>query len=373
MAEVLGIASSITTLIENTVTVINYLKDVKNASKECDEFLTELQHLESCLIGLKLMIQRSMKDNPWLATLQQFHNSDGFKQLLDLLDGLKMKLKPGSSQLKRMWQKIDWAVVKDSVMGDLSRIERFKSLILIAGQHDNFTLTHAIQKTLGNIKDKVDEIRQGQIDGKAKEVAKWLTNMDYNAIQHDKMQQRTKDTGQWFLQSSKFLDWVDGSVEPSVLWCVGAGVGKTILASTTVNHLCMKFEEDETDKAVIFCIFCNYCATDQRTITIICSLLKRLIQACLHLTDGIQDFYDKWSHGGKLPLLEDITSLLSVELKLYDCIYIILDALDELDDDKCHEGVLDALKALGNQICLLMTSRPLDTMQSFTEADKIEI
>ncbi|KAK0480403.1 hypothetical protein EDD18DRAFT_835664 [Armillaria luteobubalina] len=382
MAEVLGIASSITALIENTVTVIKYLKDVKNASKERQEFLTELQHLATCLDGLKLTIQRSTKDDPWLATLRQFHDSDGFKQLQDLLAGLERKLKPGLSRWKRMWRRTNWTVVKDSVMDDLSRIERFKSLILIAGQHDNLTLSGAIQKTLGNIKDNVDVIRENtnvtrqlQIDGEAEKVAKWLTDLDYNAIQHDKLQERTKDTGEWFLQSSKFLDWVDPSVAPSVLWCVGGpGVGKTILASTAFNHLCIKFKEDKADKALLFCIFCDYRATDQRTITIIRSLLKQLIQTRLCLTDRIQDFYNQWSrHGMPPPPLEDITSLLSEELESYDHVYIILDALDELDDNRCRQGVLDALKGLGTQICILITSRPLDTMQSFIEAEKINI
>ncbi|KAK0219044.1 hypothetical protein IW262DRAFT_1483378 [Armillaria fumosa] len=372
MAEAIGIASSITTLIENTVTVINYLKDVKHASKERDEFLTELEHLETCLSGLKLTIQRSTEDDPWLVTLQQFHDSDGFKQLLDLLNGLKTKLKPGSSRLKRMWRRMNWTVVKDSVMGDLSRVERFKSLILIAEQHDNLALTDAIQKTLGDIKDKVDEIRQGQIDEKAEKVAKWLTDLDYNAVQQDKLQQRAKDTGEWFLQSSEFLDWVDGSVAPSALWCVGGpGVGKTILASTTVNYLRMKFKKDE---ALVFCIFCDYRAADQRTTTIIRSLLKQLIQARRRLTAPLETFYDKCS-GDEMPLpsLAEITSLLSAELKSYDRIYIILDTLDELDDNRCCRGVLDALKVLDNQIRVLVTSRPLDAMHSFTEAEKIDI
>ncbi|KAK0485411.1 hypothetical protein EDD18DRAFT_1293118 [Armillaria luteobubalina] len=358
MAEVIGIISSITALTENTVTVINYLKDVKNATKERDEFLTELQHLNMCLNDLELTVQRRTEDDPWLATLQQFHNSDGFKQLQDLLNGLKEKLKPaGSSWLKRMWRRINWSVVKDSVMGDLAGIERFKSLILIAGQHDNLALTRVIQETLCDIKGSVNVIlentnvtRQLQIDGKAEEVAKWLTDLDYNTVQQDKLQQRAKDTGEWFLQSSRFRDWVDGSMEPSVLWCVGGpGVGKTILASTAFNHLCMKFREDKANKALVFCIFCDYHTINQTTIAIIHSLLKQLIQAHVGMTAPIKTFYDKWScHGMPPPSLEDITSLLSAELELYDHIYIILDALDELNDDECREGVLDALKALGN-------------------------
>ncbi|KAK0480413.1 hypothetical protein EDD18DRAFT_1263009, partial [Armillaria luteobubalina] len=275
-----------------------------------------------------------------------------------------------------MWRRMNWTVVKDSVMGDLSRIERFKSLILIAGQHDNLALSREIQKTLGNIKDNVDAIRENtdvtrqlQIDGKAKEVAKWLTDVDYNAIQHNNLQKCVKDTGEWFLQSSKFQDWVDPSVAPSILWCVGGpGVGKTILASTAINHLRMKIKQD---KELVLCIFCDYRAKDQTTITIIRSLLKQLIQAHFCLTAPIEAFYNKWSHCGIPPSLEDIGSLLSGELKLYDHVYIILDAFDELDNDGCRKAVLDPLKALCNHIHVLVTSRPLNTMQSFTEADTI--
>ncbi|KAK0474384.1 hypothetical protein IW261DRAFT_1610557 [Armillaria novae-zelandiae] len=357
MAEVLGIASSITALIENTITVIKYLKDVKNAPKERDELQRELQYLEICLTALERTTQLSTEDDPWLRTLDRLQ--DMFKELLELLDGLKMKLKAGSSRLKKFLRRMDWTMTKESVMEDLGRIERFKSLILIAGQHDNIALTLAIQKTLGNIKDNVDVIlentgvilgnsnsaRQFQMDEKAKEVASWLTPVDYNAVQRDKLQQRVDETGQWFLRSPEFLNWVDSPVAPSVLWCAGGpGVGKTMLASTTVDHLRMKFKVDEADKVLVFCIFCDYRTTDQKTVTIIRSLLKQLIQARRRLTAPIEAFYDKWSDDGMpSPSLAEITSLFSVELKSVD------------------------------QICVLVTSRPLDTMQSFTKAHKIEI
>ncbi|KAK0459922.1 hypothetical protein IW261DRAFT_1350412, partial [Armillaria novae-zelandiae] len=95
------------------------------------------------------------------------------------------------------------------------------------------------------------------------------------------------------------------------------------------------------------------------------------LQARRRLTAPIETFYDKWSHGGISPSLADITSLLCEELKLYDHIYIILDAFDELDNDRCCKAVIDPLKALGDHICVLVTSRPLDMMGSFTGVNTI--
>ncbi|KAK0459918.1 hypothetical protein IW261DRAFT_1614918 [Armillaria novae-zelandiae] len=379
MAEILGIASSVTALVKNTATVIKYLKDIKNAPKERDELQRELQYLEICLTALERTTQLSTEDDPWLQTLDRLQ--DMFKELLELLDGLKKRLEPESSWSKRSLQRMVWTITRESVKDDLSKIERFKTLIAIALQHDNLVLTREIQKTLGNIEDKVNAIgenadvtRQLQMDEKATKVAAWLTPVDYNAVQRDKLQQRVNETGQWFLQSSDFLDWADGSVARSLLWCVGGpAVGKTILASTTINHLCTKFKNLKNE-ALVFCIFCDYRAPNQKPIAITRSLLKQLIQARRRLTNPIETFYDSCSGDGMpLPSLEDITRLLCEELKSYKRIYIILDALDELSDDRCRQGVLDALKALGNQIRVLVTSRPLATMQSYNQANRINM
>ncbi|KAK0465807.1 hypothetical protein IW261DRAFT_1427010 [Armillaria novae-zelandiae] len=155
MGEVLGIASSITALIENIVTVIKHLKDVKNAPKERDDFLMELQHLEVCLISLELTIQRSTKDNLWLRTLDRLQ--DMFKEFLELLDGFKIKLKAGSSRLKKFLRRMDWTMTKESVMEDLGRIARFRNFILFAELKDSL-LTLVIQETLDDIEDHVDDI-----------------------------------------------------------------------------------------------------------------------------------------------------------------------------------------------------------------------
>lgn len=45
MAEAIGVASSITALIDVSVSVIKYLKDLKEAPKERDDLLNELSGL----------------------------------------------------------------------------------------------------------------------------------------------------------------------------------------------------------------------------------------------------------------------------------------------------------------------------------------
>ncbi|KAK0439045.1 uncharacterized protein EV420DRAFT_1279815 [Desarmillaria tabescens] len=387
MAEALGIASSVTALIQNTIVVINYLKDVKNAPKECDELLTELRYLEVGLSSIGQQIRSSTKGDPWLETLQQLQ--DHFKELMELLDELKARLKDGSSRLKRLMRRLDWTITKKSVEEDLGKIERLKSLIMVAGQHDHLLvyskLSLAIQKMLGDIEVKVweslttkDKNRLFQLPGgKIVNAVMWLSALDYNTVRHNKLKhwQCASHMEEWFFESPEFLSWVDVAVAPFTLWCVGGpGVGKTILASNTVERLCAKFNKEDT---LVLCIFCDYnSAVDQTVTNLMRSLLKQLVywQARLSLTASIEFLYDWYCYDETQPSLKDCISLLFEELKSYDCVYIVLDALDELDDDGRRKGLIDALRALGSQIRLLVTSRNLDTMRSLFEADtKLEI
>ncbi len=71
MAEVLGVASSVTTLIGNIVTLTKYVKDVINAPEEITQFTKEPARLEICLTALRGLIQLSTEEDPWLKTLKQ--------------------------------------------------------------------------------------------------------------------------------------------------------------------------------------------------------------------------------------------------------------------------------------------------------------
>ncbi len=145
MAEVLGVASSVTALIGNIVTFTKYVKDVKNAPEEITQFLKELEHLEIYLTALGRFIQLSTEEDPWLKTLKQLFAPpvaapgaapDGlFKELEELLDGLKEKVRNDSPQWKMVKKRLLWTT-KTSVEDDLKKIERFKTLVMSAVQVD---------------------------------------------------------------------------------------------------------------------------------------------------------------------------------------------------------------------------------------------
>ncbi len=131
MAEVLGVVSSIVALIEISFTCIKYLKDVKEAPGECNELFNELSDLTHCLSDVKPLIEKATEDDPWLVTMQTL--SGPFARLEMTLDDLKNELELTSSGMKRLL----WKFKKESVQDALKKIERIKSLVIVAVQRDH--------------------------------------------------------------------------------------------------------------------------------------------------------------------------------------------------------------------------------------------
>ncbi|KAK0186914.1 hypothetical protein F5146DRAFT_1141756 [Armillaria mellea] len=294
MATVLGVASSITTFIGNIVTLTKYVNDIKNAPEEITQFSKELTLLEIHLGALQRVIQLPTDEDPWLQTLKQLLTPavdasgtapDGlFKELEELLNGLKEKVNNDPPQWKMVKKRLLWTYTKTSVEDDLKKIECFKTLVLSAVQLDNIKLSHAIKDMLGDVKHTGEEtlhiIKKKQMDEETAEVVKWLTSgtVDYNDVQLKTLKECVNNTGQWILKLPEFLTWVDGSEKSHTLRCQGAGVGKTFLTSIIVNYL-HSLPVVKEGKALILSIFCDYKSTVEQTVeNVLRSLLKQLVQ-----------------------------------------------------------------------------------------------
>ncbi|KAK0472441.1 hypothetical protein IW261DRAFT_1570795 [Armillaria novae-zelandiae] len=376
MATPLGIASAVSTLLGNIVTLIDYVKDVKNAPEEITQCLKELQYLRIYLSAIKELIPLSTKDDPWLETLQQLHGP--FQELTELLKGLNERLKGASPGWKRGAKRLLWTFTKQSVDDDLKKIERFKSLVMGAVQLDATKLTHAIKGMLGDVKRTGEEtlgiIKKKQMDEEATEVLKWLTSgtVDYNEVQLKTLKKHVSNTGQWFLKSPEFLSWVnDSGRSQTTLWCRGRpGVGKTFLASIIVDYL-RSLPVDDQEKRLVLSIFGDYNSAVEQTVdNVLRSLLRQLVQD--HgLSPSISELYERRKTS---LLIDDFTKCLSDALQgAFPHVYVVLDALDEFADDDRELLVNVVRKSLGNNTCsclhLLVTSRHDIVLDSQFEGD----
>ncbi|PBK60949.1 hypothetical protein ARMSODRAFT_1089955 [Armillaria solidipes] len=387
MADVtLGLVTSVTALIQNIATAIGYVKDVKNAPKEIAQFLKELKYLKLYLSNVEELIPLSTENDPWLETLKQLFDPPDdapdslFTGLTEPIKELDKKLKMAPPQWKIMEKRLVWTSTKTSVVEDLQKIERFKTLMMSAVQLDAIKLSHAIKGMVAHLEDTVADVKgtvdvlfqkteQVQMDKADAKMAEWLTSgsVDYKEIQKEKLEERTSGTGRQFLTSPVFRNWKDGP-SPTRLWCPGQpGAGKSVLASIIVKDL-------ETSvsprKALVLCIFCDYqkAATIR---TIVCSLLKQTIQS-QGLSSHSKSVYVKESANGTQPSVDTLSDTLSKALGSYGGrVYIVLDALDEFTDtDGGRRRLIDTLKSLaGDDIRLLVTSRDIATIELLFEID----
>ncbi|KAK0219019.1 hypothetical protein IW262DRAFT_1462638 [Armillaria fumosa] len=348
--------ASITALIQKSRTVIKYLKDVKEGPKECNELLRELRHIEIHLSTVKIITLLSTTGDPWLMILPQLN--DPFKELTTLLHGIEKGLNVTSLWWKRMAPRLQWTFAGESAQEDLRKIEDIGSVIMdVVGQHESLAFSLNVQQKLCNLEDKLNNIQNRK---RAEDIAAWFTPLDYTSIQQDKLEQRIGNTGRWFLESSKFRNWVAGLGKSSTLWCPGnPGTGKTILASIVVDHLRKQFAEENIPVLGVFGDWQN--ADAQTALSVIRSLLKQLLDTENGLSSSLQKRY-------KYQTLSEFTELLSTHIKRYPHAYIVFDALDEFTGDQ--KELISVLKSLGDNIRLLVTSRDDPAIQRMHQDDE---
>ncbi|KAK0219028.1 hypothetical protein IW262DRAFT_1388683 [Armillaria fumosa] len=155
---------------------------------------------------------------------------------------------------------------------------------------------------------------------------------------------------------------------PVLCGVLAVSVGKTVLASIIVNSLQLPdyrdtFSQKET---LVLSIFCEYQSANSQTVeNVLRSLLRQRVQE--HgLSDSIASL-----HNDNTPLcLNDLTTILAQELKSFDHVYMILDALDEFpENDGGQEMLVNMLQELGSKTRLPVMSRDIPAIGSLFKTD----
>jgi len=195
----------------------------------------------------------------------------------------------------------------------------------------------------------------------------WLSFLNFNLTQANVWEQRTDGTGTWFLESHEFKAWLMSAAQET-LWCIGIpGSGKTVLSSIAIEYLQQYFQGN--DVATTF-IYCNH--KEQATHTVrelIASILKQLVQDHPVISEWASSLYDKHHSKATYPLLLELMEVLRMEVGRYSRVFVIVDALDELDE---HHRVrlIKSIQSLSNTVNLMVTSRPLPPIEAISQGAK---
>ena len=258
---ILGVASAASTLMSNAVTVVNYLKDFKNAKKECAKWLEDLEGLMMLLDELKRRSEAALKSSdPWydgfLAATRKggtlsdgIYNDDGSVRPGGLLLRLQVELKALESKLepKDGWhgfvQRVMYTSDKDDFAARFLKLDRLRSSLSDVMAGVNFTLSENIYQKLDVRTDAIIKTQEIQESRARKEeeakIVKWLSPLEFlerqREIYSECFYNESVPPGQWLLDSEEFVAWKSGRSWP--LYCYGnPGAGK-VSRATGHTHL----------------------------------------------------------------------------------------------------------------------------------------
>jgi len=181
-------------------------------------------------------------------------------------------------------------------------------------------------------------------DAKRRKIKSWLCPLEPWQKQANVYADHHEGTGQWYLDSEEFKQWLEGT--PEVLWCHGdPGSGKTVMASIVVNHLRQKFSKNYG--VGVAAIYCEYKRQELMTpVNLLASMWDQLVLD-QPLGEEIEHLYDSHAKFRTMATRDEVYSLVRREIRTLSAVYIIVDALDELDDDLNHrEAFVEDLESL---------------------------
>lgn len=128
------------------------------------------------------------------------------------------------------------------------------------------------------------------------------------------------------------------------LFCPGIpGAGKTILTAAVIDHLTTRFTSEPT--IGIAYIYCNFKRKNEQTIEdLLAILLSQLVRHSGSMPKAAQDLYSLHREKGTRPSLDEISKTLRSVVATYSRVFIIVDALDELQtSDICRRRFMSEL------------------------------
>ena len=193
------------------------------------------------------------------------------------------------------------------------------------------------------------------LDQKDERILAWLKSTDVSVNHQLARKKHEPTTGDWFLKSNDFLNWM--KAKNSTLWLHGKpGAGKTILCSTIINAVIEMCDSNLPDQIAYFYFDFN----SNRTVI---DMMRCIIaQICYRKKTVPQELHNLYSQcGGGQPDRINLFRIFSSLLTDSHRTFVILDALDECKAGTDRQELLDQINEMinlsSNHLNILVTSR----------------
>ncbi|CAH0050248.1 unnamed protein product [Clonostachys solani] len=205
------------------------------------------------------------------------------------------------------------------------------------------------------------------------DIIQWSSSTNFAAKYYDYLEKRQQDTGTWFLEDPKFKDWVEGQGN-STLFCYGSpGAGKTIMATTVIDHLERTRKSSTTPVTYIYCSYTD--GISQTPSTLISAVLQQLLQSRESVPPAVLEVYEDKKEGR--PLYQDMMDMMKGMVQENEVFYLVIDALDEaMDKHETYAKLLNAVEELQEEanMRVFITSRSIpEITERFEPESMLEI
>lgn len=210
---------------------------------------------------------------------------------------------------------------------------------------------------IATIRDKLDKDEDVQI-------LNWITPIDYARQQSTFISLRKEGTGQWFLDSTEFQDWI--KTDNQTLFCPGIpGAGKTFITSIIIDYI----QTNYIDSSIAY-LYCNFGMSGEQTPeTLLKCILKQLVRKHALIPKPIKDLYKCHIENQSQPTLMEIVEALQSIISSDSRTFIIIDALDECQNhDRCRDIFLSEIFNIqaNAPLNIFATSRPQEVEAAFS-------
>ncbi|KAB8209117.1 hypothetical protein BDV34DRAFT_31716 [Aspergillus parasiticus] len=229
-----------------------------------------------------------------------------------------------------------------------------KELLQVTDALDIQNTPEARSIVMDNLSEIKRMIKGLSRDQQQKDLFKWLSPLIPSARHLENQKRRAEGTATWIFEDPNFLDWSSGRPNFRTLCCYGdPGVGKTIVSSIVIDRLRELIPLGSIGLAYLYGDYRDQRA--QTTVNILGAIVKQLLAHLSEIPLGILEIYEARAKQENALSFPDAEKFLDIACEQFSRVYICLDALDELWDQR---SLLMTLQARSTSIQLYITGRP---------------